>query len=65
MPNLAALRAAVFLPHAKNLIGGVTYAPPPPGRRLIMLAQRYSKKTPYPPLPIDPMNYQTQDLKTR
>ena len=31
MPNLAALRAAIFLLSAKNRWGG-TYVPPPPGR---------------------------------
>ena len=32
MPNLAALRAAIFLLSAKNRWGGGTYVPPPPGR---------------------------------
>ena len=31
--------------------------------KLLMFAQGYSQKTPYPTLPIDPINYQARDLK--
>ena len=35
MPNLAALRAAIFLLSAKNRWGGGTYVPPPGRARVI------------------------------